>query len=413
MKRNYALIFGSLLATASMAQWQHVGLEGVSSTVGGVQVINGSIYFHSAEDNGTIYRSNDKGASWEDIRYASDGLSWKYQEHKRTEYVNHGTTHTGAHGLYRMTDSGNEWIDLGVTITDFDVLDNGRIVASSGNPGTGSIIISDQMGSSWVPSFGTDAEVNARLIGRDGQGRLLIQAYGENAQSDLGVGLFRSSDNGDSWQRISGIKHDLTGVSANADHSIYSSNGLRVLRSFDDGEKWTTLSVSFPYASTRGSRVFNMGGGHVFFMCHEAGATVQGNLYESFNNGDSWTRVEEEISQHLIYNMARDINGDVYAATDNGVYRLKLAVATSVNEAKPNVAVHAYPVPTSDKVIVNAGGAMITELRIYDASSREVMFKPNVDKPAEMLHVGHLSPGIYVLRAVTNKGIATTTVVVE
>ncbi len=413
MKRKYAMILGSVLATATMAQWQHVGLGGISSTTGGVQVADGSIYFHSAEQNGTIYHSSDMGATWAPLRYDANGLSWKYHGHKRTQYVNYGSKQEGTKGLYRMLDTDDVWIDLNTVVRDFDVLDNGRILASTGTSGTGSIIMSDQLGSSWVPSFGSDADVKARLIGRDGQGRILVQAYSDVTTIDEGVGLFRSTSNGDSWQRINPIKHDLTYASANADHTLYASNGLRVLRSFDDGEKWTTLSVTFPYASLTGSRVFNMGGGHVFFMCHEQGATVQGNLYESFNNGDNWTLVDEEISQHLIYNMARDNEGNVYAATDNGVYRLHLAVATSVNEVKANVAIHAYPVPTSDNVIVNAGGAMITELRVYDASSREVIFKPNVDKPAEMLHVGHLSPGIYILRAVTNKGIATTTVVVE
>ncbi|MEO7081102.1 MAG: T9SS type A sorting domain-containing protein [Flavobacteriales bacterium] len=413
MKRNYAMILGSLLATASMAQWQHVGLEGISSTMGGVQVVDGSIYFHSAEDNGTIYRSEDKGATWEAMRYADDGRSWQYQDHKRTQYVNFGSKQEGARGLYRMLATENMWTPLNTVVTNLEVLDSGRLVASTNTSGAASIIISDQMGSVWSPTFQAAADARVRLVGRDGQGRLLVQAYDENIQNDLGVGLFRSSDDGDSWQRINGIKHDLTNASSNPDHSIYGSNGLRVMRSFDDGEKWSTLSVTFPYASTTGSRVFNMGGGHVFFMCHEQGATVQGNLYESFNNGDNWTRVDEEISQHLIYNMARDNEGNVYAATDNGVYRLHLAVTTSVNEVKANVTIHAYPMPTSDNVIVNAGGAMITELRVFDGSSREVMFKPNVDKPAEMLYVGHLSPGIYILRAVTSKGIATTPVVVE
>ncbi len=413
MKRNYAMILGSLLVTASMAQWQHVGLDGISSTMGGVQVVDGSVYFHSAEDNGTIYRSEDKGASWEPVRYANDGRSWQYQGHKRTQYVNFGTKQEGAHGLYRMLSTENAWTSLNTVVTNLEVLDSGRLVASTTTSGASSIIISDQMGSSWIPTFEANMGAEVRLIGRDGQGRLLVQAYEENVQNDLEVGLFRSSDNGDSWQRINGIKRDLTYASSNADHSIYASNGLRVMRSFDDGEKWSTLSVTFPYANTTGSRVFNMGGGHVFFMCHEEGATLQGNLYQSFNNGDNWERVDEEISQHLIYNMARDNEGNVFAATDNGVYRLHISVATAVSEVKPKVAVHAYPVPTSDNVIVNAGGAMITELRVFDASSREVMFKPNVDKPAEMLYVGHLSPGIYILRAVTNKGIATTHVVVE
>ncbi|MBZ0205498.1 MAG: T9SS type A sorting domain-containing protein [Flavobacteriales bacterium] len=413
MKRNYAMFLTSLLACGAMAQWQHMGLEGYSSTTGGVQVLDGSIYFHSAENSGTIYRSDDEGATWNPLQFATDGQSWKYRSFKRFQYVNHGTREAGPQGIYRKDTVTDEKVDLNWVITNFEMMDDGRLVASTGIGGANSIILSDQNGDAWVPGFPSGPDVHARLIGRDGQGRLLVQAFAENVQNDQDVGLFRSSDSGDSWERISDVKHDLAGASSNGDHSIYATNGLRILKSPDDGEKWSVLSVDFPYLGLTGSRIFNMGGGHLFFMCHEEGATTQGNLYQSLDHGTSWSPVEEEISQHLIFNMARDASGHVYAATNNGVYRLNSVEAVSIRDTAPAVTIHAYPVPTPDKVVVNAGGAMITELRMYDASSREVLFKPNVDKPAELLRVGHLSPGVYIVRAVTGKGIATTNVVVE
>lgn len=413
MKRNYAMILGSLLATASMAQWQHVGLEGMPSTLGGVQVVDGSVYFHAAGEDGRMFRSADMGNTWEPLRYANEGQSWKYLSIKRAQFVVHGTKQEGTQGLYRRGINDQAWQDQGISVHDAEVAAD-RLVASTGEHGAHAIILSDENGTTWTAGSPSGNEAYARLIGKDGAGRLLVQAYvvGNSLTDDSEVGLFRSVD-GDEWERVSGIKHDLTGASANADGSIYSANGLRVLKSTNNGEKWAVLSVDFPYSGLTGSRIYNMGGGHLFFMCHQEGATLQGNLYQSFDHGSSWAPVEEEIAQHLIYNMARDGNGNLFAATSNGVYRMELAVATSVGEVKPAVAVHAYPVPTSDNVIVNAGGAMITELRVYDMSSRELLMVPNVDKPAELLHVGHLSPGVYLLRAVTRKGIATTHVVVE
>ena len=413
MKRNYAMILTCALATGVMAQWQQVGQEGISSTSGGVQVVDGAVYFHSAEDHAVISRSNDAGATWQTLHFADAGRSWKYNAYKRTEYINFGGMGNAPHGLYRRMELQDAFTDLGRIVTDFDVFDNGRVMASTGMVGEGSIIISDQFGGSWASASPSAGSVNVRMVGRDGQGRALVQSFPNGTADDLDIGLFRSSDQGDSWERINGIRFDLTGASSNADHTIYSSNGLRVLRSMNDGEKWTVTSVDFPYAGLTGSRVFNMGGGHVFFMCSEAGMTNGVNLYQSLDFGDSWSPVEEEISQHLIFNMARDASGHVFAATDNGVYRLDLAFSVGISSPKSAVSVFAYPVPTSDNLVVNAGGAMMTELRLYDASSREVLFVPNVDKPAEILHVGHLSPGIYILRAVTNKGIATTNVVVE
>lgn len=412
MKRNYIMILACALTTGAMAQWQQVGLEGMSSTSGGVQLVDDAVYFHSAADQAVIFRSEDAGATWQTLHFADDGRSWKYNADKRIEYINFGEMGTAPHGLYRRMSLQDPWSDLGITVTDFDVFNDGRLIVSTGTTGEGSIMISDQHGEVWASASPTTADVHVRLVGRDGQGRPLVQTVPVTTADDLDIGLFRSSDQGDSWERINGIRYDLTGASSNADHSIICSNGLRLLKSMDDGEKWEISSVDFPYAGLTGSKLFNMGGGHVFFMCSEPDMTNGVNLYQSLDFGDSWSPVEEEISQHLIFNMVRDGSGHVFAATDNGVYRLDLA---SVGISNPGAAVnmYAYPVPSSDNVVVNAGGAMMAELRMYDASSREVLFVPNVDKPADMLNVGHLSPGIYILRAVTNKGIATTHVVVE
>ncbi len=294
MKRNYVMILACALATGTMAQWQQMGLEGMSSTSGGVQVVDGTVYFHPGEDQGTIHRSDDMGVTWQILHFADESRSWKYLGNKHTQYINYGTMDTGPHGLYRKMELQDSFTDLGATITDFDVLDNGRVVASTGSAGEGSIIVSDQYGEAWVSVFPSTGNVQTRLVGRDGQDRLLVQAFVETSENDLDLGLFRSSDSGDSWDRINGIKNDLTGASANVDHSIYCSNGLRILKSMDDGEKWALSSVDFPYAGLTGSRVFNMGGGHVFFMCHEPGMTNGVNLYQSLDFGVSWSPVEEE-----------------------------------------------------------------------------------------------------------------------
>src|SRR5690606_11431345 len=278
MKRDYAMILGSLLATASMAQWQHVGLEGVPSTLGGVQVVDGSVYFHAAVDNGIMYRSADMGGTWDPVRYANEGMSWKYLNIKRARFVVHGTKDQGANGLYRMGASQDTWQDLEISTINAEATHE-RLVVSTGELGSNAILLSDENGIVWTPGSPVSGDVRARLIGKDGQDRLLVQTYhaSTGVVDDLEVGLFRSADGGDSWERISGEKHDLTGASANADHTIYSSNGLRILKSTNDGAKWAVLSVDFPYSGLTGSRIYNMGGGHLFFMCHQEGATLQGN----------------------------------------------------------------------------------------------------------------------------------------
>lgn len=407
-------MFTSLLAGASMAQWQHVGLQGKTSTLGGVQAIDRAVYYHAKENAGVVYISRDRGDSWGLIQYATEGDSWKYAEQDGALLVNYAIGAGEAQALTYRPVTSPDWHEAPDMITDFLMIDPGLMLTVVEEDGQSFLRAGNPDGSNAAVVFQPTARMQVRLVGQDGQGRVLAQVYTDEVDLAGQAGLYRSADNGATWQYISDIREDLTGASANADHSIFASNGLRVFRSFDDGATWDMEPVSFPYNGLTGSRMFNMGGGHVYFMCHQADATNKCYLYESFDSGKNWQQVPDAISRQLVYNMARDEAGNLYAATNNGVYRLDPpSIVASVQDAAAAVKVFAYPVPARDHVIVNAGGAMITELRLYDATGRELVFLPNVDRPAAKVMVNELPTGAYLLRAVTNKGIATTRVVVE
>lgn len=413
MKRNYLLAFTLLLTASVSAQWRQVGLEGRTCTNGGVQMEGANLYYHAKEDGGAIYFSRDQGVSWGQVQFAGAGDPWKYARYGSSEFAHYGVESDGPTTLgYHIGDAA-DWHALAGTITDFMVVDPGRIIAVVENNGQRYLSISNLDGAGTLPVLQPNGNVQVRLIGKDGLGRPLAQTYGPEGTTDDVIGLFRSADGGISWQQVGDVEYDLTGASAHADHSIYASNGLRVLRSLDDGASWEVLSVGFPYATLSGSRMFNMGGGHVFFMCYEPGNTNLHNVYESFDSGKTWSPVMDGISRLLVFNMVADDEGNVYAATNNGVYRLDAQMVSVGAYQGHDANVFAYPTPAVDHVVVNAGGAMIKEIRLFDATGREVMFRPDVGKPAEKLMVGQLPSGAYLLRAVTNKGIATTRVVIQ
>ncbi|MCC6841318.1 MAG: T9SS type A sorting domain-containing protein [Flavobacteriales bacterium] len=413
MMQKHALILASLLSTGVMAQWQQVGLWGEVPTTGGIQVVDDVLYFHPANDKGLIFRSEDKGATWHGIRFADQGDSWKILPHHGVDYVNGGAHLAGPSDLFRSVLGINEWVDLNVNVLDFIVVGENRLLVCAVHNGQTAILRSDDSGNTWENGFPLPDGLQVRLIGQDGQGRLLVQAYGDPLSDGLQAGLYRSADLGDTWTQISDVKFDLSGASAHADGSIYACNGMRVLRSNNNGENWQVVPVSFPYSTLTGARVFNMGGGHLYFTCHEAGSTQEYYMRESFDQGITWSPVTFEVAQHLVFNMVMDSDGSLFAATDNGVYRQDPAAPVAVQEQAQGVHVYAYPVPTSDNVLVNTGGELIEELRLFDAAGHEVAFVPQVGKPAYLLRVGHLPAGMYVLRAATAKGVSTAQVAVE
>ena len=416
MMHKYAVILASLLSTGAMAQWQQVGLWGEMPTTGGVQVEEDVLFFHPAKDQGLVLRSEDRGATWERIHFAPNGDSWKIIPHHGVDFINGGMHNVGPSNLFRMVMDDGEWVDLNVDVLDFTVVGEGRVVACAVHDGQTAMLISDASGKGWENGFPLADQLQVRLIGKDGQGNILVQTYGQPAPGGEQPGLYRSTDLGDTWTRISDVQYDLTGASAHADGSIYASNGKRVLRSRDNGVHWEVVPVNFAYSSLSGSRVFNLGDGHLYFMCHVPGVTDGTNMRESFDHGNTWVPVTYEVAQQLVFNMAMDNNGSLYAATDNGVFRkdpAPLPLTTGVPQAATGVQVYAYPVPSSDNVLVNTGGELMQELRLFDVAGKEVVFVPQVGKPAYLLRVGHLPAGVYVLRAITAKGSCTAQVVVE
>lgn len=413
MIREYALAISAVMATGALAQWHHVGLAGRTCTTGGVQADGTTLYFHVKNDGGSIFRSSDGGTGWDQVQYAVSGDSWKYQRRGGYEYVNFGQG-SGKPELFTQKQPGDsEWTVQGGTVADFILLDGSTIVSVVTSGGHSQIRTSALDGSGAATAFQPAGDLQVRLVGLDGQGRLLAQVYGTAGAEDPAIGLYRSADQGHTWDQISNIAYDLTWATAASDHSVFASNGLRVLCSMDDGATWEVLSVSFPYATLSGSRMFNLGGGHVYFMCFEPGNTNKHNLYESFDHAKTWHPVPDPVSDQLVFNMARDASGNLFAATDNGVYRLAATAVTSVQESGMAVQVHAFPIPAFDHVVVNAGGEIIKALQVFDAAGRQVVDRPNVGMPADRISVEQWPGGTYLLKVWTNKGTATTRMVVQ
>lgn len=81
-------------------------------------------------------------------------------------------------------------------------------------------------------------------------------------------------------------------------------------------------------------------------------------------------------------------------------------------EALP-VRLHVYPDPACDQVVINAGGAPLLDVRVFDLDAREVIMRRGLGIPAEILQVGDLPSGTYVVRVKTATGVGTSRLVVQ
>lgn len=129
-----------------------------------------------------------------------------------------------------------------------------------------------------------------------------------------GSGVFRSADEGASWNAVNtGLVLNLTSINAlavNEDGQIFAGIttsayvGSGVFRSIDNGDNWTLVTASLPDLGVFALAI--NAAGHIF-----AGASR--GLFRSMNNGDSWAIVDTSTFVGTLKINPR--TGDIFASS--------------------------------------------------------------------------------------------------
>lgn len=411
--RNFLL--ASLMCSAGTmgAQngWQHVGLTGISPTTG-VQFTNGELIFHPSGNLGRLYHTNDAGQNWDSTQFNATGRSWKYAVHGEHEYLSFYNGYSGGTRLFRFNTNSGQWQQKYLSVNDYEVLSSGRLVILSGVSGEKfPIRVSDDLGETWTTTFRSSGAFRFRYLGLDADQRLLVQTYDWDGATNDSLGLWRSADAGNTWSRINAIQYDLTDASITNDGHIYCSNGQRILHSSDHGVTWDEpWNVDFPYNGFGQSTVHHVGNGHLYFMRQAVQWDDPYHMYHSADGGQTWAPVTDEVSDHLAFNMAQDEQGNLFVATQNGVYRQELP--TTIGEADLATRATIYPNPAQREVRLDVPGANVLAIRLMDAQGRVLRSFGRGGAFRTISLVG-LAPATYVLEVITDHGTTISRLLVE
>jgi photosystem II stability/assembly factor-like uncharacterized protein len=204
-------------------------------------------------------------------------------------------------GIVRSTDGGASWALLDPTrVREFAA--NGATLYAASN---GGVLGSHDSGLHW-------------FLAAPPSGPPLVPAWGFASIGDqifaIGDfdGVWRSSDHGAHWQRVS------TGLPATRLHHLAASNGVlvgitttQVYRSNDGGENWVLLSglpTDFPFGFA--------GGAGEFFL-----VDAFGPAFVSHDDGDTWIPTSGELPGPLEVRKAILLAGALYVTTDRGLFR--------------------------------------------------------------------------------------------
>jgi photosystem II stability/assembly factor-like uncharacterized protein len=195
---------------------------------------------------------------------------------------------------------------------------------------------------------------------------ITVQALALNSSRHIfagtGRGVFRSTDDGDSWTLFNDglTSKDVRSLAVNSSGHIFAGTTGAIFRSTDNGVSWTPGPISYPSA-----RILSLAvdaSGQIF-----AGTDV-GAIFRSADNGDSWTRADGGLTTINVWSLLTSAKGEIFAGTyESGVLRSTDSGAswTPLNAGLTNMNVRALAIsPSGDFFAGTAGNGVFRRVEL-------------------------------------------------
>lgn len=346
-----------------------------------------------------IYKSTDNGNTW-----SPSGLSSQWVIDLKADYLGNiyalSIGSTLGSGVFKSTDNGNNWTQVWSYTGGLNCLyidqNNNIYVGLNFFDGQGGVYKSSNSGSTWEKIFNFPANVYSIIKSSDGT--LLLAVY-ENGLAHI----YKSTNEGANWSKYSfTINFTSTDFAINPQGTIYlSTAGYGIYRSTDNGNTWNNVAPVGPDFSC-----LLIDGNTVY-------AGTRGNwVYRSTDGTSNWHLINTGMNQdNYVLSLCASNNGYLYAGMDyTGIYRSINQVVSVEEENILNdnfILYQNYPNPFNPSTKINWQTPVSSwqTLKVYDvlgnevatlvdeyreAGTYEVEF-PNV----ETMHASSLPSGVY------------------
>ena len=330
-------------------------------------------------DYGFVWRSSDKGDSWERLSEGLLRLGYNSISVEGQLVVAGGS----GTGISISTNNGDSWFtadSLSNAYVNAILVNNSRIIAGTSGFGQGSFL-SDNKGNFWRA---IDDLPKTDLISITAQNEILYASL-------QGAGIFRSTNNGDSWQEFNnGLEAEPGSIFINEIHAnndlVLAVSGFNIFKL--NGNSWEKKFTTSNFGSMK-SIYFD--DGICFCM------TRNGMIY-SFDEGESWSNAAFGFFRDYPVN-SFDSDADYYYLGSNGlsVWRLsKRATSIFFNEKIEELKV--YPNPVINEMNIE-NHINLERLEIIDFEGKVII---SYDRAFERIDLSNLVMGVYFIRGYKN-----------
>ncbi len=334
---------GVFLARDGEADWKQMNNRLADIYITDLAIVpSGDIL--ASTGHGVIYRSSDNARSWAvcDTLGSGSGVCDLFVSVQGTIYAA-----CGGGGIYISGDSGATWNRTGPeyeeigSVNCFVQDEVGAIFASTYN---GVILKSGAPGMPWTVCY-TDSLFSGinpvvidgagRIIGGLGRGGLIVSGDGGVTWERIGerdirnhissmivtdeslfVGerygdgeLFRSRDQGGSWNVVGWHKHELTGLVIDDAGIMYISTQRGIYKSDDDGKTWASITGDINCFPGNAWIEIHPGGSLFYMGCR---------LFRSDDRDGTWT-MADPLENRSVFSIDIDEAGTVFIGTDAGI----------------------------------------------------------------------------------------------
>lgn len=337
-----------------------------------------------------MFRSNDNGTSWEPIYFANGIIRVLTVTGSGDIYASHDSL------VYKSTDNGTSWDVVLTTSGNFISLTSGPQNAvygcTMGPDGIMFLHFSFDGGQTWEHKLMDFTSYSHITLHINSSGDIFSASF---------EGLYKSVDQGDTWQMIYDERVRSLVINSNDDLFIGLSYGSWIYESTNGGSSWTQLyeaSGIYPLAIDQSGYIY---------------ASANMGLFRISPDGLIWSQINKGLPDNeilAIYTNPEDVvfvgNDGIYKSSNNGVDwtlssdGLNTDSYTWINSSPDG---HIYIISDALYMSSDEGAtySRLVDFHDYDKGFSKLYFHPDGDLFA-VGHNGYLSDGFTLFRSSDN-----------